>query len=158
MGEHFFDDLAKGLDDGSVSRRRALKLVGGALLAVVLPPLFPKPVLAITKKKCKRVGGIFQKKGNCHCAQTCSAGSFACGGNNDCRCLEKAAGGGFCGDFSGTIVGSDCLTKGCPSGQTCIVMRDCANSGDPCTTSALCPSGMGCVNNTRQFTTCPPPP
>ena len=41
MREQFFDDLAKGLDDGTISRRRALKLAGGALLAAVVPSVFP---------------------------------------------------------------------------------------------------------------------
>jgi len=41
MQEQFFDDLAKGLDDGTLSRRRALKLAGGALLGAVAPSLFP---------------------------------------------------------------------------------------------------------------------
>jgi hypothetical protein len=45
VGEKFVDDLARGLDDGTILRRRALKLVGGALLAVVAPSLFPQPSL-----------------------------------------------------------------------------------------------------------------
>ena len=34
--EHSFDELAKGLADGGVSRRRALQLIGQALLGGVL--------------------------------------------------------------------------------------------------------------------------
>ena len=34
--EHSFDQLARGLASGSVSRKQALKLVGGALLGGVL--------------------------------------------------------------------------------------------------------------------------
>jgi hypothetical protein len=42
MDERFFDDLAKGLDDGTVSRVRALKLLGAAILGGALSSfLFP---------------------------------------------------------------------------------------------------------------------
>jgi hypothetical protein len=34
--EHSFDELARGLADGTVSRERALRLVGGALLGSLL--------------------------------------------------------------------------------------------------------------------------
>jgi hypothetical protein len=44
MGEQFFDDLARGLDDGTISRRRALKLAGGALVgAMWCDDTFPVP-------------------------------------------------------------------------------------------------------------------
>jgi hypothetical protein len=42
MGEQFFDDLARGLDDGTISRKRAFRLAGGALLAALVPTLFPR--------------------------------------------------------------------------------------------------------------------
>ena len=57
MDEHFFDDLAKGLDDGTVSRGRALKLVGAALLSSALMPLVARPAEASLKRKCHRKGG-----------------------------------------------------------------------------------------------------
>jgi hypothetical protein len=58
MGEQFFDDLAKSLDDDTISRRRALKLAGGALLASMVPPLFPREAEAINraKRRCRRRG------------------------------------------------------------------------------------------------------
>ncbi len=39
--EHSFDELAKGLADGTISRSRALKLAAGALLGGTLLALFP---------------------------------------------------------------------------------------------------------------------
>ena len=58
MDERFFDNLAKGLDDGTVSRDQVLKLVGSALLAVVFPPLFPRHADASSKarRRCRRRG------------------------------------------------------------------------------------------------------
>src|SRR3954454_1781819 len=35
--ESFFDDLARGLADGSISRRRALKLFAGSAIAALIP-------------------------------------------------------------------------------------------------------------------------
>ena len=60
MREQFFDDLAKGLDDGTISRRRALKLAGGALLAAVVPSVFPAEAQALSaRKRCHRKGASF---------------------------------------------------------------------------------------------------
>ena len=55
MQEQFFDDLARGLDDGTISRRRALKLAGGALLAAVVPSVFSREAEALSaRKRCHR--------------------------------------------------------------------------------------------------------
>jgi hypothetical protein len=40
-GANSFDELARGLADGTISRRRALKLVGGAILGAGTLALFP---------------------------------------------------------------------------------------------------------------------
>ena len=99
MDGQFFDDLAKGLSDGHVSRRRALKLVGAALLATTVPSLFPKPAYASARKRCRRKGGSYLSKGNCHCAWKCGADAqqFTCGGNPNCTCFKDASGRGVCG-------------------------------------------------------------
>ncbi len=39
--EDSFDDLARGLATGTLSRGQALKLVGAAVLGAALMPLFP---------------------------------------------------------------------------------------------------------------------
>jgi hypothetical protein len=41
MGEQLFDDLARGLNDSAISRRRALKVVGAAALGAVLSVFLP---------------------------------------------------------------------------------------------------------------------
>ena len=61
IGEQFFDDLAKGLNDGSVSRRRALKLFGAAALSAALMPVMPKQAEALGRRyrrRCRRKGAI----------------------------------------------------------------------------------------------------
>ncbi len=42
MEEQFFDDLARGLDDGTFSRRGALRLAGGAALGAALMAVMPR--------------------------------------------------------------------------------------------------------------------
>src|SRR3712207_9450890 len=61
MGEQLLDDLARGLDDGTLSRGRALKLAGGALLGAVVPSLFAGEAEARrrcnARCRCRRKGG-----------------------------------------------------------------------------------------------------
>jgi hypothetical protein len=159
MDAQFFDDLAKGLEVGAVSRRRALKLVGAALLAGIMPFLFPRPAVASAKKRCHKNGGVFLSRGQCHCARQCgSATVFACHNTITCLCGETAEHTGFC-------AANGSLSQGCSSstecsgspGARCIVTRGCPGSGGSCTTGADCPSGMGCVNGTCQLTNCQSP-
>jgi hypothetical protein len=42
MGEPFIDDLAKALRHGAVSRQRALRLLGAAVVAAAVSPLAPR--------------------------------------------------------------------------------------------------------------------
>src|SRR5919202_1550052 len=59
MGEQFFDDLARGLDDGTISRRRALQLFGTAALGAALMPLMPEQAEALTRtarRRCRHQG------------------------------------------------------------------------------------------------------
>lgn len=49
--EHFLDDLAKGLVSGTLSRRRALRLIGGAIAGAALASF---PGVAWAKKKQKK--------------------------------------------------------------------------------------------------------
>jgi hypothetical protein len=50
MGEHFFGDLTKSLRNVSVSRKRALQVIGGAL-AVAAPARLPQAAEAGTRKE-----------------------------------------------------------------------------------------------------------
>jgi len=50
MREQFSGHLTRALDDGTISRRRALKLVGGALLAAMGTNLFATPAEAARRR------------------------------------------------------------------------------------------------------------
>ena len=116
MGEQFFDDLARGLDEGTISRRRALKLVGGAALGVALMPVLPKQAEALTRRfirRCHGKGGIPREEGNCHCTWQCGPDRslFSCHGDPNCTCYKDASGRGFCGTGTGNgfcMKNSDC--------------------------------------------------
>ena len=167
MGEHFFDDLARGLDQGTISRRRALKLAGGALLASVVPSLFPREAEARHRRcrapcKCRRRGGRYLSTGECHCVSVCGPGGLQdCNGNISCLCVEKTDGsGGFCGDKVWGFRASDCARLGCSGSQTCVVFRGCTDAGvgQPCQPPLSgCPSGLGCLNGTCQNIGCMAP-
>jgi hypothetical protein len=158
MHGQFFDDLAKGLGDGTVSRGRAIKLVGAAFLATMVPSLVPREALAITKKKCHKKGGAYLAKGDCHCAATCNTPATVelhCHSNTSCFCAETVNSTGFCG-LLGTFSGCSTSTD-CPTGQTCVVERGCTSSGGICTSSAQCPMNYGCVKGRCQATLCAAP-
>src|SRR5215213_2688758 len=139
MTEWFFDDLAKGLDNGTISRGRALKLAGGALLGAVVPSLFPREAEArISKRRrCKRKGGTWLDAADpaspCRCATPCeSTNAIGCHNNEDCRCLPTIEGEGFCG--LGSVA------------STCTSSADCAEFGANwrCIPCADVPGGHVC--------------
>jgi hypothetical protein len=137
MREQFFDDLAKGLDDGSISRGRTLKWIGAGAVAFAIGPLFPAQAEALTRRqrrRCRSGGGAPLGKGNCHCAYNCPVDDtpFTCKNNPTCKCYQTTEGRGFCaGSF------------GCP-GQTCISSINCA-PGWKCVVNTCCNPSTICV-------------
>ena len=129
-------------------------------------PLMPKQAEALTSKarrRCRRKGGIPQKKGECHCAVGCNSdfSQFHCQSATDCICLKKASGGGFCGFVGPTegLQGNPCdeNNAGCTASTVCVVRSGCPGSGNPCSSKTDCPAPMGCVKGRCQVTSCVPP-
>jgi hypothetical protein len=114
--EQFFDDLAKRVDDGAITRRRALRLVGAAALSAALMPVMPRQAEALSRRarrRCHMKDGIPLDKGNCNCAWQCGPNRnlYSCHGNTDCVCYKDASGRGFCAQKSGNapcMRNSDC--------------------------------------------------
>src|SRR5215211_6181587 len=106
---------ARGLDDGTISRGRALKLAGGALLGAVVPfSVFPREAEARrrcnARCRCRRKGGTRVPEdptSPCRCASTCDS-VIRCHSNENCICAMTTEGEGFC--FGGTPVGP-CTTS-----------------------------------------------
>jgi hypothetical protein len=126
--EHSLDELAKGLASGTLSRGRALKLMGGALLGGVLASV---PGLAGAAPSTVRGG-----KG------PCSEGRTNCRG----QCVDLSTNTNNCGQCANVCsTGEDCLNGTCvdpnpppPPPPTC-------SSGD----CSECAPGYICVELTE---------
>jgi hypothetical protein len=137
--ERSFDELARGLASGSVSRRRALRLMGAALVGGTLASLGIAEAAA-DPPGCKRAGkhctrGTQCCSGNCAngtCAAACPSGRVLlsngtcaipcttapeCTGGCECIRSSVDAFQGFCTTL---ILGGGCATDAeCPTGQFC---------------------------------------
>src|SRR5215211_5293732 len=71
-GESFFDELARGLADGSVTRGKALRLMGAALVGGALVSVGIGEAEA--DNLCKPIGKKCNKDNQC-CSQNCSSGT-----------------------------------------------------------------------------------
>jgi len=111
------DDLARTLAHGTVSRKRALTLLGGAIAAAAAPTLAPRQAKAGGKarKRCWNKGGAYVAKGTCHCAS--DGCNLTCHGDLDCHYYETVEGRGFCAGVGST---GDCTsTADCQAGEVC---------------------------------------
>jgi hypothetical protein len=176
--ESSFDELTRGLASGTLSRGRALRLMGAALLGGTLASLGIGEAAA-DPPGCKRNGKHCTKDKVC-CSKNCDSSSGTCAdapptcgsigttctGNTDC-CSGRCA-GGMCAEPcpSGTVLlCNGTCAKTCTSTTDCTGCRfECApeaasdpprslcsnptDFGAPCTTSCDCPSGQFC----REFT------
>src|SRR5215208_973392 len=89
--ERSFDALATGLASGSISRGRALKLMGAALLGGALS-FIPKVAEAAPLRKCDRAGEC--QNGSC-CGRTATTDGKCCGGGTfgvGCTAAAKGCG------------------------------------------------------------------
>jgi hypothetical protein len=111
------DDLARTLAQETVSRKRALTVLGGAIAAAVAPALAPQQARAGGKarKRCRNKGGVYMAKGTCHCAS--DGCNLTCHGNPDCHCYETVEGRGFCAGVGST--GGCNTTADCQAGEVC---------------------------------------
>jgi hypothetical protein len=109
-----FDEVAKGLADGTISRGRALKLTGSALLGGGLLAMFPGVAGAQVSVQagCAGKPSVNNKK----CPET------NCGGNTSCFCATTVANVKTCVNFVNEV---------CPTRDECDRNRDCA-SGEVC--------------------------
>jgi hypothetical protein len=114
-GTPFFDDLARGLDTGAISRGKAMKLSGAALVASALGLIGARGADAqettgedvatqISRRKCNQKGGDYCKKSGCSacCGKSRDGGGGrrrkrkACCGTDGCRCCKKCGQDGKC--------------------------------------------------------------
>jgi hypothetical protein len=149
--EGSLDELAKGLASGTLSRRKALRMLGAALVGGALAS-FPgvawaaKPAGCPSGKKCGKNccpdTTFVCSQGKC----ACPTGQAACGGqcvplttNQNCGSCGNACSGGK------TCQGGVCA---CPQGLTdcegvCLDLKDRRNCG---ACGNVCPVGANCVD------------
>jgi Dickkopf N-terminal cysteine-rich region len=150
--EGSFDDLAKGLATGAVSRRKALRMLGAVLVGGVLASV---PGVALAKPK----PGKCTKDKHCPSGQSCvngQCGTSTCEANQpcltgECVCPE----GAFCseGAFSPSECKVECGGGSCDLDEICCpgtpesFFYSCCNPGETCqgagTEDFTCVGGTG---------------
>ena len=107
-----FDELARGLADGSVTRGKALGLMGAALVGGALGSLGIREAAA-DPPGCKRTGKSCKNDNQC-CSENCVNGTCACTGLfSDCHNNSECC-SGFCNQFG--VCDQNRLTCTCQDG------------------------------------------
>jgi hypothetical protein len=141
---HWFDDAARGLSEGRVTRRAVLRrggaVAGGALLASVTRPLgvvtrasaAPRPSVP-----CPDVNARCSAPDVCCGGKQCcnSTTEFCCGGS----CIRRRPGVGCCHDRTYDPGVEKCCPQGV--GHACFKDEEC------CGTSECCKKGQQCCNS-----------
>jgi Stigma-specific protein, Stig1 len=143
--EHSLDQLAKGLATGTLSRGKAIRWMGGALLGAALAS-FPGVGWA---NDCRRLGRECRRDSQCcsrNCVRrgddkvcACPEGKSRCGD----RCVNLKRNENHCGEcFNRCDEGVECVEGVCGGGRPI-----CTPSCEPCFCAGL-PDGTGtfCVD------------
>jgi hypothetical protein len=135
MTERSFDDLARGLADGTLSRGKAIRWMGGALLGAALASV---PGVALADDDCRRFGRRCRRDSQCcsrNCVRrgddkvcACPEGQRRC---ND-RCVNLDRNENHCGSCSNR----------CDEGQECV--EGVCSGGEPIC-NPPCPAGEKCT-------------
>jgi hypothetical protein len=138
--EPTLDGLASGLASGTISRKRALKLAGAAVLGStgLLGLSSRRSEAQVTFEGCSREDPFVNNQ-ECPSA-TC--GPTPCA-NLDCRCVLTRQGGVRCVDFSCEFCPTrdECDVNGdCPSGQRCVRVGGCCGNPRRNLCAPDCPS------------------
>ena len=140
--DHSFDELARGLADGSVTRGKAIRLMGAALVGGALASVGMREASA-DPPGCKRNGKTCRRNvqccsGNCEggiCAAalpTCPPGTVELSNGT---CVTSCAGGGTC---------PGC--EGCAQGISDTYCFNLSGSQGSCATDSDCPTGEFCAS------------
>ena len=155
---HSFDELARALAEGSISRRRALKLFAGTALASLIPS---RALAEDDDDDCIRICHIPFDDGRCRrrraetrCLSPERAELHLT--NHRCDCLGSCASTDKCRATTSTstttpTTSTSTTTMCFPSGSRCTASNQCC-LGIPCTSGFCCiPEGTGafgfCTSN-----------
>jgi hypothetical protein len=132
--ESFFDDLARGLADGSITRGKALKLMGAAVVGGTLTS-FGVGGVAVADNECKPLNKKCRKNAQCCsgkcegniCVAACPSGQVLCGGS----CVSNSC-------LTGQTFNTTTCQCECPSGQE-VCGEGCSTpNGGACTDDSQC--------------------
>jgi hypothetical protein len=150
--ESSFDELTRGLASGSISRGKAIRLMGAALVGGTLTS-FGFGGVALADDRCKPTGKKCKKNAQC-CSGNCVNGACSacpdgkvllsngtcaiiCSALGECPCGDDACTGRFGNNISGICAGFN------------------ASSLIDCQTDAVCPPGEFCsINSGREQGAC----
>ncbi len=142
--DHSFDELTRGLASGSISRGKAIRLMGAVLVGGPLTS-FGVGGVALADDRCKPTGKKCKKNAQC-CSGNCVNGACSacpdgrvllsngttcailCYGFGECPCGDDLCNGrfetttsGICANYNGSSF-IDCETDAvCPPGEFCSV-------------------------------------
>jgi hypothetical protein len=142
----FFDDLARGLADGSLTRGKALRLMGAALVGGALASL---PGTALADDDCRSFGRRCRRDSQC-CSKNCvrRGDGKVCGcpeGQRRCndRCVNLQRNENHCGSCSNRCAAEETCVNGacCPNAQVCGIP---GTSLTCCAEGQECPGGLSC--------------
>jgi Stigma-specific protein, Stig1 len=142
-GEYSLDELAKKLATGTLSRGKALRWMGGALLGAALASV---PGVAWANDDCRRLGRECRRDSQC-----CSRNCIRRGDEKVCGCPEgqtlckKPRGEGRCVNLKTNERHCGSCFNRCAEGEECVggtCAAACISNGrGPCTTNDECCSG-----------------
>jgi hypothetical protein len=141
--ERAFDELTRGLASGTLSRGKALRLMGAALVGGALASV---PGTALADDDCRGFGRRCRRDSQC-CSRNCvrRGDDKVCGcpeGKTRCkdRCVDLQTNERHCGSCSNSCAeGSECVSGECTPA--------CGSNGSDCSGDPDCCSG-NCVNST----------
>jgi hypothetical protein len=134
--EHSFDELTRGLASGSISRGKALRLMGAALVGGTLASLGIDGEAGAAPPGCKRAGKNCTRDTQCCGSLVCPSGT----------CQTPCPTGGSCetGFSFGCQNSDNCFCTTTPEGTTFCTEAILCDSAVTCTSSQDCPSGWVC--------------
>ncbi len=135
----FFDDLARGLADGSLTRGKALRLMGAAVVGGTLGSLGIGGEASADPPGCKRNGKICARNEQC-CSGNCSGGSCRAQTTTTTTTTPLCRPNGVsCPSVTQCCSGNCSHARCCPTGRVGLSNGTCAL---PCSSNEQC-SGCG---------------
>jgi hypothetical protein len=153
----FFDDLARGLADGTLTRGKALRLMGAAIVGGTLGSFGIGAEASADPPGCKRDGKHCTRNKQC-CSGNCDSISRTCADAGDCPAGRVELSNGTCA--KPCSINADCA--GCGGDEECVqgpISGEeffCAvslGSRAPCMDDSQCTPGELC-NNSQCVASC----